>query len=185
MTAKTQNIQATLAFLQQCAQTIQQQADTEITRQGAQRFQVSLNKTRVKPFNPQPLPVLNSIGQIAGTPLTRGFHDIAASLSWKPSPRSDDGGTLMALSVLNDMFELGDVMAGLLYLDSHQCYPEHRHPPQELYLILAGDADWRYGGSSEYVPRPPGSVLYNHPQDLHGIKANQSPLLALYVLWPS
>lgn len=172
-------------FLIRCSQILQKQAPDAITRQGARYFQDCLNVTQQKSFTPAPLPVLSSVKDIEETPLTQGFHQLAGNLLWRASPRSDDGGTQMALSTLNDMFELGELLAGLLYLDSGQRYPEHQHPPQELYLILTGNAEWRYGGNTDYQPRPPGSVLYNHPGDLHGVKAGPTPLLALYVLWPS
>ena len=174
-----------LAFLNQSAEALQQRANDDIAHEGAQRLCQSLAKTQPKPFSANTLPVLNSVGEIDVTSLTQGFHEIAHLLRWKPSPRSDDGGTLMALSVINEMFELGEVNVGLLYLASGESYPEHQHPPQELYLTITGDADWRYGGSEHYVRRAPGSVLYNYPGDLHGIRANNEPLLAMYMLWSS
>ena len=42
---------------------------------------------------------------------------------WKPSFRSDDNGTLMALCAFNAMFELGNIILGLLYLDCWTTIP--------------------------------------------------------------
>jgi len=170
--------------LQQCAQWLHQMisSDNRI-QQGAERLTDSLSRVRAKSYTATTLPVLDSLPQANDTPLAQQLQCIAHELLWIPSPRSSDQGSQMALCPINKMLDLGDVVAGLLYLDSGYSYPEHQHPPQELYLILSGHADWRYGGSSGYVPVAPGKALYNHPMVLHGIKAGATPLLALYVLW--
>lgn len=73
--------------------------------------------------------------------------------------------------------------AGLLLMDRDSVYPEHRHPPSEMYVVVAGQADWRFGGASDYVPVPEHGILMNERNDLHGLKTSGSPVLALWVLY--
>ena len=92
-------------------------------------------------------------------------------------------GNRIALWVFNNLFDLKHHTVGLLYLDPHLAYPEHSHPPPELYLTLSGTASWRYGGCDSYRVVSAGNLLYNNPFDLHGVRAEDTPLLALYLLW--
>jgi len=81
------------------------------------------------------------------------------------------------------MLKLEDLVAGLLLMTPNQTYPEHQHNPQELYFVLSGKALWFYGGKQGYRYQKPGDIIYNNPNDLHGIKTEKEPLLALYLLW--
>jgi quercetin dioxygenase-like cupin family protein len=49
--------------------------------------------------------------------------------------------------------------------------------------VLSGTASWLYGGHESYREQKPGDIIYNHPGDLHGMKTEKEPLLALYFLW--
>ena len=117
------------------------------------------------------------------TRLARQLLDLSNHLPWTESPRTPEMGNGIALCSFNDLFELKHHTAGLLYLDPELAYPEHRHPPPELYLTLSGTGSWRYGGSTEYRVVSAGNLLYNHPLDLHGVRSSDTPLLALFLLW--
>ena len=52
-----------------------------------------------------------------------------------------------------------------------------------MYVVVAGQADWRFGGASDYVPVPEHGILMNERNDLHGLKTSGSPVLALWVLY--
>lgn len=170
-------------FLSKCATAMLRRANDKISREGAERFKKRLITASIKPFSAQQQGILQHIDSVAITPFTFNFHQIATDMIWRPSPRTDDKGHLMALAIINDMFDLGDIVAGLMYVSSNQSYPLHQHSPQELYLVLSGEANWRYGGQEYFEKLLPGDVLYNHPNDLHGVTAGSSPVLALYVLW--
>lgn len=90
----------------------------------------------------------------------------------------------MALASINDVLDLGSVTCGLMYIGESFRYPEHEHEPQELYLVLTGNASWRYGGNDDYRALAAGSIVYNPPWVRHGVIAKENPLVALYVLWP-
>ena len=117
------------------------------------------------------------------TRLARQLLDLSHHLPWTESPRTPEMGNRIALCSFNDLFNLKHHTAGLLYLDPELAYPEHSHPPPELYFTLSGMGSWRYGGSTEYRAVSAGNLLYNHPLDLHGVRSNDTPLLALFLLW--
>lgn len=70
----------------------------------------------------------------------------------------------------------------LLALGAHTHYPAHRHPAVELYLPLAGRADWQAGLESPYESRAPGTPIYHPSQQWHATRTGDQPLLAL-CLW--
>ena len=170
-------------FLSQCAAAMARRASDNITREGAKRFKHKLATATIKSFSAQQQAILKNIDSVATTPFTFNFHQIATDMVWRPSPRTNDNGQLLALSIINDMLDLGDIVAGLMLVSPEETYPLHQHSSQELYLILSGEAKWRYGGDENYRKQSPGDVIYNHPNDLHGVKAGDSMLLALYLLW--
>lgn len=57
-------------------------------------------------------------------------------------------------------------------------YPDHRHDPEEIYLVLAGSARFRRAGSP---PRPvgPGGTYHNPAGVMHGTAMTPGPLLAM------
>jgi len=134
-------------------------------------------------FEPSTVPSVASINDASDTELSRRVSMLSSGLCWEASHRLTDGGTTSGLMRANAMLELGDVIAGFLYVDRHQSYPEHEHEPQELYLILSGTAQWRHGGNEHYESVGPGQSFYNSPFDRHGVRVADEPLLALYVLW--
>ena len=172
-----------LQFLKQCAEAIKNQSKDPIVLEGAKVFRKKLESADNKQFNAKQLPVLKNINSVSSTPYTFNFHQIATEMAWRPSPRTDEKGQRMALSLINDMVDLGDLIVGLLLVDKHESYPLHQHQPQELYIVLSGKAEWRYGGSENFRKLVPGDVIYNHSNDMHGVITHDEPLLALYVLW--
>ena len=170
-------------FAKQCLGEISQLAEDEIVQEGVTKFQLKLEQTTGKSFAQTQFPVQSKLDGIAKTPYTFNFHEIAQQLKWRPSPRTDSEAKVIALCSFNEMLKLGDLVAGLMFMTPNQIYPEHKHPPQEVYFVLAGTACWLYGGEKEYRQQKPGDVIYNHSHDLHGMKTQNESLLALYFLW--
>lgn len=173
-----------LELLCDCRDEMLRLADSPETRAGARRFAEAL--ASATPSDPKPclLPALESRHLLTSS-LGRRLADVADTLPWVPTMRATDEGSDYALCVLSDVYDLGDVTAGFMYIDVDQQYPEHNHAPQELYLTVSGDGLWRYGGSEDAEVVPAGSVFYNHPRDIHWARTPPGePLLALYVLWP-
>lgn len=177
------------AFLADCSRTLTDRAGTATIEQaaaeeGATALATALDAVTSRDFEPSWLPALDTIDQVDDTDLARRFTTVARDLPWVPTPRATDGGTHFALSPINEARELGDVIVGLMYVAPGEQYPLHRHRPQELYLTLSGTARWRFGGNEDFAPIGPLETIYNHPNDLHSAVAGDTPLLALYVLWP-
>jgi quercetin dioxygenase-like cupin family protein len=73
-----------------------------------------------------------------------------------------------------------DVWIGISLMAPHVRYPNHRHPPEEIYVSLAG-GDWK---KEQHWHRPkPGDLIYNEPNVLHAMATDEEPLLAIWCLW--
>lgn len=60
---------------------------------------------------------------------------------------------------------------------SAQIYPEHRHEPEEFYLVLAGTATFRAAGRPD-IAAGPGDIIHHQPNQSHGFETGRHPLLA-------
>jgi quercetin dioxygenase-like cupin family protein len=77
-----------------------------------------------------------------------------------------------------------DVWVGLSLLAPGVRYPDHRHPPEEIYLVLT-DGQFRQGEREWFTPGI-GGTLYNEPNILHAMASSaNTPLLAVWSLFDS
>ena len=75
-----------------------------------------------------------------------------------------------------------DYALGVLLLGPGLTYPRHSHPADEIYYVVGGTAEWRYG-DEPWTRRAPGSLI-EHPSGLvHATRTGDEPLLALYFWW--
>ena len=155
-----------------------------VLRDGAVAFRAALQTATTRDTPITTVPVTEHLDRITASPLGQAMQRAAAEVSWIASPRTTDGGRDVALAPINDVRELGTLICGLLLVAPGAAYPEHAHPPQEIYLPIAGDGRWRYGGESSYRPLSADALVYNNPDDVHSVIAGDEPLLALYILWP-
>jgi hypothetical protein len=143
---------------------------------------------------PSFLPVLRWIDDLPGLaepatgPLTRLLTEAASSLQWRQSYRKEDFGAgflerygwseLIGSRgpVANDRIAVGFLMLGP---DVH--YPEHSHDAEEIYLPLAGEAEWRRGNEAWRKVKP-GTPIHHSSRLVHATRTLADPLLALY-LW--
>jgi hypothetical protein len=70
---------------------------------------------------------------------------------------------------------------GILLLGPKTHYPMHRHPAVEIYVVAAGEAEWRKGQSA-WRRQPAGSVIRHETMVPHAMRTLDEPLLAVY-LW--
>ena len=76
----------------------------------------------------------------------------------------------------------GDVVVGASLLAPHTVYPDHKHPPREVYLVMS-EGDWFNTEAGWYTPGM-GSIVY-HPSGItHAMRSGPAPLLAVWCLWP-
>ena len=188
--ARPNQHQAIIGFLDRCCRAMAALAadlpPRAPERGGVEAVAAATAAATPNEYEPTWVPVLDTITGLSAEPdddLTHRFTALAPVLPWTPTSRAEDGGTELALAPLDRAFDFGDTTIVLMYIGPDATYPLHHHPPQELYLTIAGTGRWRYGGRTEPETIGPQRLLYNHPNDLHTATAGHDPLLALAVLW--
>ena len=68
---------------------------------------------------------------------------------------------------------------GLLLIGPQSKYPPHRHPAQEVYLVVAGEANWWREGEP-WRKLPAAALVHHAPNKVHAMRTLDQPLLALY-----
>ena len=68
--------------------------------------------------------------------------------------------------------------AGFTLIAPATFYPPHAHPAVELYLVIAGQAQWTTPGAERLVP--PGDFVLHRASQPHAMRTFAEPLLALY-----
>ncbi len=72
------------------------------------------------------------------------------------------------------------IILGLFLLGPETRYPAHAHPAEEFYIVLAGTPAFQVGADSEFVARPPGSIIL-HPADVsHAIRSGDEPFFGVF-----
>jgi hypothetical protein len=74
------------------------------------------------------------------------------------------------------------VRMGIMLLGPETLYPPHRHPAEEVYLVLGGTAEWQRGGEA-WRTRLPGAVIHHAPGLVHATRTRDEPLLVAYLWW--
>lgn len=152
---------------------------------GAKAFVAALADAPQIVYSPNTLPVIDHMPELS-TEIGQWFARLAGEMVWSAG-RDDPAGTKRGLVRINDMFDFtsaqDSVRAGLLFTAPNEGYPEHSHPPQEMYIMLDGTGSWRFGGNSDYFEVPSGQTIYNNPRDTHGVGGERSATLSLWVLW--
>jgi quercetin dioxygenase-like cupin family protein len=74
-----------------------------------------------------------------------------------------------------------DVRIGVSLMAPNLQYPDHRHPPEEIYVVLSG-GQWRQASNPWHEPGI-GGLVYNPPNIVHAMRSTEPPLLALWFLW--
>ena len=120
--------------------------------------------------------------------LAEAFAAIEPQLCWlrragaEKLPGNFANGHANATIVGDGGLELrDDVRIGVSLLAPQVTYPDHRHPPEELYVALSAGS-WRQDLNPWHEPGP-GGVVYNQPNVVHAMRSTSSPLLAIWCLW--
>ena len=72
------------------------------------------------------------------------------------------------------------MVVGLSLLAPGVRYPDHRHPPAELYYVLS-EGEWRQEARPWHSPGI-GGVVHNPPGVVHAMRSHAQPLLAVWLL---
>jgi len=122
--------------------------------------------------------------------LIRHFLAVEPRIRWRRRPKLDmnTASANIVDSHANGMIvgpggieEREDVYLGLTLLAPHTRYPDHNHPPAEVYLNLSA-GEFRHGESDWFAPGMGGS-FYNTPLIIHAMRSTQTPLLAFWLLY--
>ena len=123
------------------------------------------------------------------TPLVCALAQEAELLSWNQTYKKEDlGEEFLALYGWTTMFgskgyiESAHLLSGSLLLGPGIEYPVHKHSPEEIYVVLSGEASWKIG-EADWQVKPAGTIIHNPPWQLHGMRTDRGqPLLVAY-LW--
>jgi len=121
-------------------------------------------------------------------PLAGAFAAIEPGLGWKTRAGAEAQGEQFlnghanATIVGSEGLEIRpDVWIGVSLMAPHTRYPDHRHPPEEVYVVLSG-GEWRQGSGEWHAPGI-GGLVHNPPNIVHAMRSGEQPLLALWFLW--
>ena len=76
--------------------------------------------------------------------------------------------------------ERADALAGVTVMAPHITYPDHNHPPEEVYLAFT-EGEW-WNSEMDWTAPGPGGIIYNPPGILHAMRSGPKPFLALWLL---
>jgi quercetin dioxygenase-like cupin family protein len=120
--------------------------------------------------------------------LADAFAAIEPRLNWQIRPGADAVGEIFlkghanaAVIGLEGLEIRRDVRVGVSLMAPHTQYPDHSHPPEEIYIVLS-DGQWRQTDGPWHEPGI-GGLVYNPSNIVHAMRATESPLLALWFLW--
>jgi len=119
--------------------------------------------------------------------LGAAFAAIAPIVPWSKRPHEGPDAARFATGHGNALIigpggaEVREGVAlGVSLLAPHIRYPDHAHPPDELYLVLS-EGDWRQG-EGDWVRPGIGGTVRNPPGVVHAMRAGARPLLAVWGL---
>ncbi len=113
---------------------------------------------------------------------------IEPKLGWRRRPGAEALGPAFAEGHAN-AYVVGpdgierrdDVLVGISLMAPRLQYPDHNHPPEEVYVTLSAGS-WRQGAGAWSEPGP-GGIVYNPPDVVHAMLSGEQPLLAIWCLW--
>ena len=115
------------------------------------------------------------------------FSALTPSLCWKRRAGSDvdpafhNGHASTAIVGPLGIEVRSDVIIGAGLVAPNVAYPYHSHPPEELYSVMS-DSQWFHEEKGWYRPGI-GNVVFHTPNVQHAMRADDTPLLAIWALY--
>ncbi len=153
--------------------------------------------TRAADVIPTRLPACDHIGPVLAddeqnhieiAALVRAFAGVERSLAWTRRGRSERrpdhfsehhaNATIIGRGGIEAR---DDVWIGASVMAPGTRYPDHSHPPEEVYLVLSG-GEWRQNQGDWHAPGV-GGLVHNPPGIVHSMRSGSGPLLALWCLF--
>ncbi len=141
---------------------------------------------------PAALPVCRHLDAAIGTARAKlpavadAFAQVAPLLAWRAKAEGDPvfaAGHANALIVgPNGPGRSESLRLGASLVAPGVTYPDHQHPPEEIYLVLSPGEWWQAG--RDWHPPGIGGMVHHVPDVMHAMRATaDAPLLAIWCLW--
>ena len=121
-------------------------------------------------------------------PVISALQALSPALHWAPRKGAQAAGAAFAEGHANAILigpgglELrDDVQIGVSLMAPNVTYPDHTHPPEEVYLVLS-PGFWRQD-KAPWVEPGFGGIVLNPPNIIHAMRSGDQPLLAIWCLW--
>lgn len=156
---------------------------------GAARFLADWPEPVVsRHLEPRQLPVCRWLDAMGEGGLVTLLREAAPGLTWRQTYGAADFGAafLEGYGWSEFIGQRGPVASeriacGVLLLGPHVTYPSHAHEAEEIYLPIAGLAEWQRG-AAPFAPVPVGQAIHHPAWMPHAMRTGGQPLAALY-LW--
>ena len=119
--------------------------------------------------------------------LAKAFAALEPDLRWGRRPGSEahgptfhDGHANAILVGPAGLEQRSDVLVGASLVAPGIRYIDHRHPPEELYIVMSG-GEWYREDRGWHAPGV-GGIVYNPSDAVHAMRAGPEPLFALWLL---
>jgi hypothetical protein len=139
---------------------------------------------------PERLPVCQHIAPALaafGGPLAKSFAAFEHQLPWRRRASASateqpffDGHANAAIFGPGGPEDHPGLWIGATIMAPHVIYPNHSHPPAEVYVPLSPGEWWN--SSMDWTDPGPSGFIYNPPGIQHSMRAGTAPFLALWVL---
>ena len=118
--------------------------------------------------------------------LANCLQEIAGELTWyqRQQPALSDfmrGHANAFIIGPNGLEKRSDIVVGVSLLAPGIEYPDHNHPPEELYVVMS-DGEWRQNNNPWQAPGL-GGLVCNPANITHSMRSGPKPLLAVWCLW--
>jgi len=165
-----------------------------VMRQAVQRVRALL-EVPAEPAVPGPredLPVFRHIPAacaVTRPDLAAAFLALEPHIPWRtrtpanPGPGFAEGHASGRVLDPAGLQQRGGLVAGFSLVAPGVTYPEHDHPPEEIYLVMSGGEWWQAGG--DWHAPGAGGLVHNPPGIRHAMRAGAVPLLAVWFLLPA
>jgi len=120
------------------------------------------------------------------SPLANALRALAPDIAWRHRSKDDPvfmHGHANASIVAPEpdaLEQRSDVRIGISLMAPRITYPDHRHPPEEVYIVLS-QGDWRQSNGPWHAPGI-GGIVYNPHDIVHAMRSGDEPLLAIWCL---
>ncbi len=127
-----------------------------------------------------------ALGQYGGS-LATAFAGIEGQLCWRRRLTADpaeaafwNGHANAVILGPGGLEERPDLWIGATIMAPNITYPDHDHPPAEVYLALSPGEWWN--ADMDWTDPGPAGFIYNPPGIRHAMRSGDTALLALWFL---